>query len=430
MQRPKLPYAFLLTSLLLVPLSTTARAQAPTKPAEAKAKKAPSKEAKLLKKVARFLSFFKPSTVWYLQYRAGGSLEGHGNDATKYNRFFVGRGYVTLKFKPNKWFEARVTMDTHQDDEGDFKIRLKYLYAKFKIPMETRIVTEPFVEFGIAHIPWLDYEEHINYYRAQGVMFAEKNKLHNSADLGLTVGTLFGKKLPKKVAKKMHDKYPGSWGSAAVGVYNGTGYHDIESNENKLIEGRVSIRPGGIYFPYIQLSYFFTYGKSARNLVIEDDPDTLPDESAEYRHPWWQNNIAMLSFAHQYAVVTAQYIFGKGTQKGAQSNWLYQPGEDAQRTPGTAKKYRGASVFAELRMPWIKSSVWGRYDWFDGPYSGGTQPYHRFFAAYAFHFWGRNKNFLMLDFEYVKFDDDDEPDPSLRRQDQWAVTFTLQVKLK
>jgi len=398
--------------------------------AKTKPGKAQRKEAKLLKKVARFLSFFKPSTVWYLQYRYGGTREGHGNDASTYNRFFVGRGYVTLKFMPTQWFEARVTMDTHQDEAGDWKVRLKYLYTRFKLPIETKIVSEPFVEFGIAHMPWLDYEEHINYYRAQGVMISERNKLHNSADLGITIGTLLGKKLPKKVIKKMGDKYPGSWGSMALGVYNGTGYHDIEANNNKVLEGRVSLRPGGPFFPFVQLSYFFTYGKSARNLVIEDDPATLPDESASYRHPWWQNNIAMLSFSHKYAVLTAQYLFGKGTQRGSQSNWLWQPSEDPSRSPGTAKKYRGTSVFAEFRMPWIRSSLWGRYDWFDGPYEGGEQPYHRFFAAYAFHFWGRNANLVMLDFEYVKFDDRKEPDIAKRRQDRWALTLTVQVKLK
>jgi len=396
----------------------------PTTPSKLKK---PGDPTALLKRAARFLRWFEPSTVWYLQYRYGGSLAGDGAKATTYNRFRIGRGYLTLKLKPTRWFETRVTMDTHQeDDTGDWKVRLKYLYAKLNLPVETRVVTAPFLEFGIVHMPWLDYEEHINYYRAQGVMFAEKNKLHNSADLGITVGTLFGRKLPKNVAKKMGDRYPGGWGSMAMGLYNGTGYHDLEKNENKVVEGRVSLRPGGPYFPHIQLSYFFTYGKGARNLVIEDDPDTIADESASYGHPWWQNNIAMLSFAHMYAVVTAQYIFGKGTQTGSQSNWLWQPAEDPNQKPGTAKKYRGASIFAELRLPWIKSSIWGRYDWFDGPYAGGTQPYHRIFAAYAFHFWGRNRNLVMLDFEYLLFDDGPVANA---RQDQWAATLTLQIKL-
>lgn len=472
MKRSNHPLSILLGTLLTLPLVTSARAQAPTttrpaarspkpapeakptKPAPevrptapakatmplapAKASKPPAPvkadqpedQSKLLKKVKRFLSWFKPSTVWYLQYRYGGTVEGDGQDASTYNKFFIGRGYVTLKFKPTKWFEARVTLDTHQDDHGDWKVRLKYMYGKFKIPMETKVISEPFVEFGIAHIPWLDYEEHINYYRVQGVMFLEKNKLHNSADLGITIGTLFGKKLPKKVAKKMGDKYPGSWGSMALGFYNGGGYHDLENNNNKVVEGRVSVRPAGPYFPHIQLSYFFTYGKGARNLVIEDDPNTLADESFAYAYPRWQNNIAMLSFAHQYGVLTAQYIFGTGTQKGSQSNWLWQQGEDVSHTSGTAKTYRGASVFAEARLPWIKSSIWARWDWFDGPFAGGELPYHRLFAAYVFHFWGRNKNMAMLDFEYAMFDDDKEPDPAKRRQNQWAVTLSVQIKLK
>lgn len=397
---------------------------APTKAADKpqKTKKKAKKKAKrkkAWKKILHLLHLFHPSTLWYLQFRAGDT----GGTDGRYNKFFVGRGYLTLKFKATDWFEARVTMDTHQDDHGDWKVRLKYLYAKFKVPMETAVVSEPFAEFGLAHMPWLDYEEHINPYRVQGTMFVERNKLHNSADMGLTLGTLLGRKLPKKVARAMHDKYPGSWGSLAIGVYNGGGYHDLENNENKVFEGRVSIRPGGPYFPYVQLSYFFTYGKGAHNLVIEDDPATPADESYTGEFPTWQSNIAMLSFMHKYGVLTAQYAFGTGSQKGNQSNWLFQPG-DPGGEDGNARKYKGASVFAEVRLPWIKSSVFGRYDWWDGPYAGGTDPYHRIIAGYAFHFWGRNANMLLVDFEYLLFDAEGDT-----RENQWAVTLSAQIKL-
>lgn len=392
-------------------------AQTPTQDkAKGKAQGKAKDNSKLLQKVLRFLSFFKPSTVWYLQYRFGGTREQHGQDASTYNRFFVGRGYLTLKFIPTKWFEARITMDTHQDDHGDWKMRLKYLYAKFKVPIETKVITEPYVEFGIAHIPWLDYEEHINYYRAQGTMFIERNKIHNSADLGLTVGVLFGKKLPKAYREKVSKKYPGTWGSAAFGVYNGGGYHALEENKWKNVEGRVSLRPLGHLFPNLQVSYFFIWGKGNTRL----EPANPGDPTFDY--PNWQENIFMLSFEHQYLVATAQVAFGQGTQQGDRDGWL-----DAD---GQSKRYAGASGFLELRLPWIKSSLWGRFDYWDGPYDEVNIPYQRIIAAYAFHFWGEHKNFLMLDFEYLMFDDDELIDTARRRRDQWAVTLTVQVKLK
>ncbi|MBW2459404.1 MAG: hypothetical protein JRI68_33230, partial [Deltaproteobacteria bacterium] len=85
------------------------------------------------------------STKWYLSYAAG------QEEGETFNRTHVGRGYLTFKFKPVKWFEPRITMDTHQDDSGDWKVRLKYLYGKFKIPVETPVVTEPNIELGIVH---------------------------------------------------------------------------------------------------------------------------------------------------------------------------------------------------------------------------------------------------------------------------------------
>ena len=119
-----------------------------------------SSESKALQVVEDLWSKVKISTKWYLSYAAG------QDKGETFNRTHVGRGYLTFKFKPVKWFEPRITLDTHQDDAGDWKVRLKYLYGKFKLPVETPVLTEPNIEVGIAHGPWFDYEEHINWYRA------------------------------------------------------------------------------------------------------------------------------------------------------------------------------------------------------------------------------------------------------------------------
>lgn len=373
------------------PVAAAPRPSAPRRVAPPARKK---KDEKTWKKIERFVSWFHFGALWYLRYRAGATAD-ENDERELYNNFHVGRGYLTVEFKPLKWFEARITTDIHQDDHGDFKVRLKYLYGKFKIPFESRVITEPFAEVGVVHMPWLDYEEHINYYRLQGTMFMERNGLFNSADLGVTVGVLLGRKLPRSYQKKVNKKYPGTWGSLALGVYNGAGYHGLEKNDNKVFEGRFSLRPLGFVFPNLQLSYFLVVGKG--NVEID-----LPD---------WQNHTVMASIEHQYFVVVGQYAMGKGHQKGSDS---------FRNEDGTAKEYRGASGFLEIKLPWIMGSVWGRYDWWDGPNAGGDEPYHRFIAAYAFHFWGRNKNVLCLDFDYERY-------PSIR--DRWAVTLTLQIKL-
>ena len=45
-------------------------------------------------------------TVWYLQYRYGHGTSADGRTDVTYNEFRVGRGYLNVKFKPAKWFEA------------------------------------------------------------------------------------------------------------------------------------------------------------------------------------------------------------------------------------------------------------------------------------------------------------------------------------
>ena len=149
--------ACVLSALLLPQAAQASPAPSPDPypdPEPEPATKAPESPAvQVLDEVWSKVSF---ATKWYLSY-AGGQKDGEA-----FNRTHIGRGYVTFKLKPVKWFESRVTTDTHQDDTGDWALRLKYLYGKFKVPIETSVVTEPYIELGLVHGPWFDYEEHIN----------------------------------------------------------------------------------------------------------------------------------------------------------------------------------------------------------------------------------------------------------------------------
>ncbi len=370
--------AFLLPSVAFGDQS----AEQPAEPAPTETP-APKNEKK---KEKSFWDQIKPSTVWYLNYAAG---EESGETV---NRFHVGRGYVTIKYKPVKWFEPRVTLDTHQDDTGDWKVRLKYLYGKFKIPFESAVLTEPNLEVGIAHTPWFDYEEHINNYRAEGTMFIERNKILNSADLGFTVGGLLGRKLSKQYRKKVSPKYPGKLGSFAVGVYNGGGYHATEANDSKVFQARASLRPLGLLdIPHWQVSYLHIngYGNTAQ------EPD-------------WKLHNFMTSVEHQYFVLTAQIGFGEGNQKGNKV-------DDA----GTAYDWFGFSFFGEVKLPWIQSSLIGRVDRFDWKTDGGPSPTTRVIAGHVFHFLPHN--FLLASIDHVTYDD---PGLVVDRQ----AKLTLQIK--
>jgi hypothetical protein len=366
-------------------------------------------------KVYAFVQMFKFETLWYLHYRYGRKAEDAGSPAPgyeTYNAFNISRGYLTMKVTPLSWFGGRITLDAHQDDEGDMKVRLKYLYGQFTVPMETKVLTEPNLEFGLVHMPWLDFEEHVNRYRAQGTMLMERSSLFNSADFGVTVGALLGPKLGEAYQKSVSGKYPGAWGSLALGLYNGGGYHAFEKNAAKAFEGRVTLRPAGPYFPYLQLSYFGLIGKG--NMEKTDD----------WNAPAWWQHAVMLSFEHRYFVVTGQFVLGKGNQKGTFLDWETEidPVTDEEVITGIAKvhEHMGASGFLEIKLPWILSSVIGRYDWFRKE-DVDTQ---RIIAGWAFHFFGFHKNFLMLDVDCVM------PDKNIEgAENTWEFKLTLQVEL-
>jgi len=365
------------SSLPAEPASPPAPAPPPAPAAPAPDKKSP-KPSLLEKLWAKTML----GTTWYLSYNHG------EEDDKRFNRFHVSRGYLTVKFRYLDWFQPRVTLDTHQDDEGDWEVRLKYIYAKFILPVETAILTKPALELGLVHTPWFDYEEHINHYRMEGTMLIERNGVMNSADAGATLSGLFGRKLPAWYLEQVDDEYPGQWGSFALGIYNGGGYHAAEANNDKVFQARVSLRPLGPWLPNLQLSYFAVIGKGN----TEEAPD-------------WRVHDVMLSVEQRYFTVTGQLATGRGNQKG-----------DRVDAAGEALGFVGASGFLELRAPpsW-RSSIIGRYDYFDWDAASAEG---RLLAGYAFHFL--RKNFVLLSLDHVSYLDEDRPA-------DWQVKLTLQV---
>ena len=96
------------------------------------------------------LDGFSVGGLWYLSYQ-------YTDNA---NAFAVKRGYIDIKKKVITWgknsFEARVTPDVTEESGGELKLRLKYIYGKFNWQSAK---WEPWLEFGLVHMPWLDFEE-------------------------------------------------------------------------------------------------------------------------------------------------------------------------------------------------------------------------------------------------------------------------------
>lgn len=331
-----------------------------------------------IQKIASAFKDLKFESLLYLSYQSG---ESGGAD---YSKFTLKRGYLTLKKGILPWFSARITTDIHQDDDGSTRTRIKYMYGQFNLP-DNSLLTKPNIEVGQVHMPWLDFEEHINYFRLQDPMFIEKNRIFNSADVGVTFSSLLVGTMDSEYQNTVNNHYPGRYGSVSLGIYNGGGYHAKENNEDKVFMGRLTIRPLPEVLPGLQVSYFGTFGKG--NTAAEPD---------------WTTNMGFVSYEQQLVTLTGTYYTGTGSQGGSD-----EYDKD------------GYSLFAEIK-PNRKISLIGRYDAFDPNTDADNDANDRYILGVAYMLDKPHKNMVLLDYDTVSYEQDGKADDT-------RVQLTLQV---
>jgi polyhydroxyalkanoate synthesis regulator phasin len=353
--------------------------------------------SKDIEKVAKALKGIGISGLWYLSYQYGENGHAPGADG-RFSQFALKRGYLQVEKQFFPWFKGRITTDiTSVNDptsnlNGSTSVRIKYLYGQFISPTDIGFLTKPNIEFGMVHIPWLDYEEHTNYYRLQDTMFLERNNIFNSADMGLTFTTLLGGYVSKDYQEKVNNAYPGRYGSIQTGVYNGAGYHANENNRNKVFEGRITLRPLPDVIPGLQLSYFGIRGKG--NTAAK---------------PEWKANLAFASYETEPVVVTGQYYWGQGLQSGSDAN-----------------DRRGYSVFGEVKLyniikdPIDRFSVIGRFDHFDPNTYALNDSNTRYIAGVAYYIDKPHNCMLLADYDTVHYQQSNKSNDK-------RVQLTLQV---
>src|SRR5438093_5104194 len=180
-------------------------------------------------------------TLTYLQYDA--ELKNRDD----FNAFDVTRGYINILGEVAKNVRFRITPDVKRITDGSLAgsltFRIKYAYAE----LDNVLGEKSWLRFGVHQTPWLDFEESINRYRVQGMMFSEREPvIPGSADFGI------GYFVP----------LPASYGEINVGVYNGEGYTKAENNKFKSLQGRGTLRPfpNGPVAKGLRLSGFYDYG--------------------------------------------------------------------------------------------------------------------------------------------------------------------------
>ena len=296
------------------------------------------------------------------------------NNADEINQFALKRGYFTIKTKMNDVLSIRytqdITLDKEGSDAGNVEIRLKYLYLKIKLD-QFDLLKDSHLEIGLVHRPWLDFEQSVNQYRVQGKMFLERYSIINSADFGIFYKGLIGGEIDKNYQTKVTNHNPGKYGSFSIGIHNGGGYHAIEQNNNKTLEGRLSIRPFHAIYPGLQLTYAFTYGKT-------NTLDNLND---------YILNLLYISSETKIGTFTGQYFTGKGDYHG---KYVDEQNDSISNT--------GISVFGELKIPNTNLSIFGRFDDFE-LYKDNVEERNSYIGGITYNFL---KSKVLFNIDYQK----------------------------
>ena len=307
------------------------------------------------------------SGQWFLAY------EIDHYDEDNFNEFKLKRGYVTVKKTFSPSFSARITqdiaVDREGDGEGDIEIRLKYGYLRYT-HRQLGWFTDPWVEFGLVHRPWLDFEQKINPYRVQGKMYLERFGVLRSADYGITAGAYLGGKLNDVRQGKTGRGYPGKYGSLAFGVYNGGGYEALETNSNKLLEGRLSLRPFLNSVPGFQFSWTGSYGKG--NAATEPD---------------FHFNALFLSHQTRHLTLTGLVFSGTGNVNGTLVD-----------TSGISVGQSGWSLFMETSILSPRFRVFTRFDENDIASNSIDWDTRNYIAGISYEFIPGSR--LVLDYDY------------------------------
>jgi hypothetical protein len=326
--------------------------------------------------VPAWVKGFKPIGTFYLSYQAGTKNSGN-KETTDYNSFQLKRGYFGADVDVTSYLTSRFVGDITLDSVGDVKVRAKYLYGKFHAK-GNNVITGPYMEFGLAHMPWLDFEEAINGFRMQDTMFLERNSIFNSADIGVLVGSDLGGSMSSDFKSKVNSHYAGRYGSWQVGVYNGGGYHAAENNTNKSFEARLTLRPGPSVIPGLQFTVFGVVGKGNKTAT-----SLLPP-------PDWKSGVAMISYESEYFTFTGQGYLGEGNSGGS-----------AVGSDGIAAQQKGFSVFASVHIPiprhGQKVSLIGRIDEFNSNTNIYNDLQRRYIAGVAWHLY--KSNIILIDYE-------------------------------
>ena len=173
-----------------------------------------------------------------------------------FSQFNVTRAYINITGNISHIVAFRVTPDIARETDpasslnGSLEFRIKYAYAQFNL--DDWMTKGSYARFGIQQTPWLDYAENIYRYRFQGTMFPEREGYFASADAGAS----------------FHYQLPANYGDIHGGYFNGENYNRAETNNQKGLMVRATVRPlanGAMTLRGIRASVFYAADHYVKN---------------------------------------------------------------------------------------------------------------------------------------------------------------------
>ena len=183
----------------------------------------------------------------------------------------VTRAYLNLTGQLNHLFAFRITPDISRETgtgsslAGSMTFRLKYGYLQFNL--DDWMWRGSYVRAGMIQTPYVEFEESIYRYRFQGPIFADREGYLSSADFGVSFRTQF----------------PRNYGEVVGGLYNGEGYNRSDSNDQKALQLRGTLRP----FPEANLA------RGLRVTLFYDEDHYVKDADR-------QRFVSLVSFEHRF----------------------------------------------------------------------------------------------------------------------------------
>jgi hypothetical protein len=149
----------------------------------------------------------------------------------------VTRAYINITGNISHLVAFRITPDivretnTANVTNGSLVFRIKYAFAQ--VNFDDWMWKGSWARLGIQQTPLIDYMEGIYRYRFQGTTFVERETSPTGASF-LT---------SSDAGASFHTSFPQNYGEVHVGYYNGEGYSKVETNNEKALQIRGTVRP-------------------------------------------------------------------------------------------------------------------------------------------------------------------------------------------